>query len=58
MENRIHTGRRPGEMPVASSGNGIMPRACVGVLQYLGRSGGGSRVGDELMERQSVAREQ
>lgn len=46
---RYTPNRSPNEMPVASPGTGTMPCACVGVLQYLCRSGRGTRFGDVIM---------
>lgn len=46
----------PNATPVASSsGPGTIPGAHVGVSQYLGRSGRGSRFGDVITERRSLA---
>lgn len=56
MENQIYAARSPNETPVpSSSGPGTIPSARVGVLQYLGRSGSGSKFGDVIMERWSLA---
>lgn len=56
MENQRDASMSPNETPVASSsGPGTIPSARVGVLQYLGRSGRGSRFGDVITERRSLA---
>lgn len=52
MKKQIYTDKSPKETPVASSsGPGTIASARVGVLQYLRRSGRGTRFGDVIMER-------